>query len=89
MSTMWFERQAGSPVAVSASSEEPAILMGVEVPDWVRLPDQLGGARVRVTASMTRRCPCGKGDARHLILNEATGIRVAECPHGSGFMWYR
>lgn len=76
-------------MAVSAPTEEPALLMGSGVPDWVRLPDQLGGTRVRVTEVVTRACPCGKGDARHLLLGEATGICVAECPHGSGFMWYR
>lgn len=64
-------------------------LVGDGAPDWVRLPSELGGARIRITGSFTGPCPvCSSGHpVKHLVL-ESTAIRVAECVD-RGFLWYR
>lgn len=88
--TMFFIKTPGAMAAESAPDEVPAVLIGdLTVPDWVRLPPSLGGTQVRVTGHHKAPCPCGAGEVQHLVLNEPTGIRVAECLHGRGFMWYR
>jgi hypothetical protein len=87
---MAFIKKAGATVVESAPDEEPAVLVGdTSVPVWVRLPPEHGGARITVTSHEIARCPCGAGTAMHLTLDDPTGICVAECTHGHGFMWYR
>jgi len=61
------------------------------VPDWVTLPPQLqlGGGRCNVLHGVHGPCPCGSGhEVLVLVLDEPTGIRVAECP-AQGFLWFR
>ena len=75
---------------VLQSEEDPSMVLVYDgVPDWVRLPAQLGGARVNVLHGVREPCPCG-GDhgVLVLVLDEPTGIRVAECP-ARGFLWHR
>ena len=86
--TMWFEREPGSGVA-KGTSDPNSILLGADVPDWVRLPRELGGARFRVASAVAAACPGCKGQphvVRHLIL-DGTRIAVAECGE-KGFLWY-
>ena len=87
MSTMWFDRKPGSKVAVG-KTDPNSLMLGADVPDWVRLPEQLGGARMRVIKALTESCPkCGSDHkVRHLFL-EGTRIAVAEC-NVHGFLWY-
>lgn len=80
---MWGKIKPGQ----RAITEDDAIVI-FDVPDWVRLPDALGGTRVRVLSAHNGPCPCGKHETRILVLDEPTGIRVAECPT-HGFMWFR
>lgn len=83
----WFDRKPGSNV--TQGSEDPTMLLiGDGPPDWVRLPPELGGARVRVLGSHTAPCPMCEGDApvRHLELGN--DLFVAECAF-HGFAWYR
>ena len=72
------------------------LMFGVDVPDWVRLPVQLGGAEVKVLSAFAAPCPkCvdqgtapvsgGGVHVRHLRLEG--GIHVAECVIHK-FMWY-
>jgi hypothetical protein len=85
MSTAWFTKTPGSDVAVG--SEDPSMLLiGSGHPDWVRLPAELGGHRVRVESVGVGPCACGDDhDARHYRLEG--GICVAECC--GKFLWYR
>jgi len=87
MSTMWFNREAGSTVA-QGTDEPETLLVGDGAPDWVRLPPELGGGQERVLGSHPAPCPMCKGDApvRHLEL--AGDLGVAECVK-HGFVWYR
>ena len=87
MSTEWFNRKAGS-IAAQGSDDPTMLLVGDGPPDWVRLPPELGGARVKVEGSHTAPCPmCDGGPhVRHLELPDGYG--VAECPI-HGFAWYR
>jgi hypothetical protein len=55
------------------------------VPDYVRLPEQLGGAQERVTRAVEGRCPLCDREVRHLLCQTAS---VAECA-ACGFVWYR
>jgi hypothetical protein len=86
VSTEWFTKEAGSDVAVGTDDPSMA-LIGAGVPDWVRLPPDLGGQRVRVLAASVRECPRGPHEVRHLKLDG--DISVAECEGHGGFLWYR
>jgi len=84
--TMWFDREAGSPVAMGIT--DPASLMvGSGAPDWVRFPPELGGARVQVVEAFIAPClKCTNHEVRHLAFDSDIG--VAEC-NKHGFLWYR
>jgi hypothetical protein len=87
MSTAWFEKVAGMDMA--ASMDDPACMwVGDQTPDWVRMPDALGGARVPVLERFTAGCPCRTcGTVEHLRLPDNLG--VAECLSRSAYLWYR
>lgn len=83
MTTMRFNREPGSPVAISAEGEDPALLIMDGPPDDVRLPPELGGQIERVKESFMGPCPHCKATVRHLVLESCS---VAECVQ---FFWYR
>ena len=93
---MWFDREAGSCVAMG-KTDPTSLMVGDGTPDWVRLPQELGGARMRVEGAFMAPCPkCGEssfdGDygvlrVKHLSL-VGSDIGVAECSI-HGFIWYR
>lgn len=74
---------------VHQDREDPTtILIHDGVPDWVILPPNLGGSRVSVKHGVLAPCPCGRGHtALVLVLDDPTGIRVAEC-YGE-YLWFR
>lgn len=84
--TEWFERRPGA-MASQGTSDPKLVLVGDGVPDWVRLPAEVGGIQVKVLAAFSERCPKCDCPCRHLKLNG--GICVAECTRGCGFLWYR
>ena len=84
--TMWFNRKPGDFASESTDDELPAILVGDQTPDWVRMPPELGGQQVRVTGTRQDPCPCQGHNVKHYDL--MNGISVAECPM-RGFLWYR
>lgn len=90
MSTAEFNRRAGSNV--HDSTEDPSMqLVGDVVPDWVRLPPELGGGRRTVLAHKQVECPCRRGHkSRELALGEHQGkqLFVAECKIAGQFLWY-
>lgn len=87
---MFFTKSPGSPVSESAPDEVPGVLIAdTTAAEWVRLPPDLGGATVRVKEHYRAMCLCRGGVVTHLVLDEPSGICVAECLHGRGFMWYR
>lgn len=60
------------------------------IPDVVTLPPNLGGQTVPVLHGVWDFCPCQKGhDTMILVLDEPTGIKVAECPQTKSFLWFR
>jgi hypothetical protein len=81
--TMWFSRGPGDPLSVC--EEESAFITSDQVPDWVRLPAELGGVRLRVTGGRAGACPVCGAPARHLLCEGGYG--VAECLK-DGFVWY-
>lgn len=63
-------------------------ILGFDViPDWVRLPAQLGGGRRAVLGNKVVTCPCG-GPHKVRELDLGDRMFVAECPV-KNFMWYR
>jgi len=84
--TMWFEREPGSPVA-KGTTDPTTLLLSEDAPDWVGLPDELGGGRVKVEKAVVGPCPSCKSKhaVRHLVLGAPFG--VAECGM-AGFLWY-
>lgn len=87
MSTTWFNRRAGSD-AHASTEDDSMMLVGDVTPDWVRLPPELGGARVRVLGVSASPCPMCRNhvEVRHLRVEGNLG--VAECGQ-HGFVWYR
>ena len=85
MSEMWFERELGSPVS-KGITDPTSLLLGHGAPDWVRLPQEIGGTRAKVVEAIAAPCPCESGHTvRHLILD--LPVSVAEFPL-KGFLWY-
>jgi len=85
--TEWFDRRVGEEIA--ESQDTPGmILLGGGAPDWVRLPEELGGLKLRVRAAFRAACPKCEAcpDCAHLALDDGYG--VAECV-AHGFLWYR
>ena len=82
----WYDRQAGSQAA--QSQDDPGeMMLGSPTPDWVRLPQELGGAPARVIDRVVRPCPaCRDHNVRHYKLDAV--VDVAECKT-RGFLWYR
>lgn len=87
MATAWFEKTTGSEVHTS-TEDETMLLLGDVVPDWVRLPAELGRAEARVLGAHAAPCPLCRANrpVRHLRIE--AGLGVAECPQ-HGFVWYR
>lgn len=87
MTVEWFTKEPGSNVAIG-SDDPKMLLIGVSQPDWVRLPPELGGVRVRVKSVGVGPCPrTGDHDVRHMELEG--DVCVAECGAHGGFLWYR
>jgi hypothetical protein len=87
MATEWFNRRPGD-VAAIGRDDPTMLLLGGDVPDWVKVPPEAGGGTAKVLASFKAPCPMCKegGDVRHLKLEGNLG--VAECTE-HGFVWYR
>ena len=87
MTIEWFDREAGDTVAHS-KNDPSMVLLGNGAPDWVRLPTELGGMKLRVRGHFRGACPACEAcpDCAHLSLDEGYG--VAECV-SHGFLWYR
>jgi len=82
----WFTKEPGVDFAPSEDDPHMALIGDSTVPDWVRLPFDLGGATVRVIAAGRGPCVCKrKHDVQHLELEN--GILVAECD--AQYLWYR
>jgi hypothetical protein len=80
MSTMWFDKQAGGlPV-----NEEDGVAVLHGVPDYVRLPAELGGNQANVVSAHMGPCPVTGANVRHLVLD--CGVSVAE---SNQFYWYK
>lgn len=84
MSTEWFNRKVGEPKMKEAPGGGYMAVIGT--PDWVMLPPELGGEKVRVLKEKYEKCACGLDHVvRHLELDSRVG--VAECSE-IGFAWY-
>lgn len=91
--TLWFDVKPGETVTdvtnqMGGGTEGHVLLVHQGCPDWVRLPPELGGQQVRVLRAEQGTCPCGKHVTRILVLDEPSGIKVAECP-AVGYQWFR
>ena len=87
MAVEWFTDD-GSGIAVNL--DEGLVIVGLEVPDWVRSPPETPeiGARVfAVRGSSWKWCPkCETEPVRELELEDRW--RVGHCGR-CGFVWYR
>lgn len=79
--TTWFQKEPGR---VPVNEEEGLLLLGDDVPDWVRLPANLGGGQLKVVRAFIAPCPIHKHPVRHLELEG--GYFVAESDQ---FYWYK
>jgi hypothetical protein len=75
---------------VLQSADDPTCLLIYDgIPTVVSLPAVLGGKDVAVKHGRHDECPCG---GRHqvliLVLDEPSGIQVAECTI-KGYLWFR
>jgi len=85
--TEWFNRQAGD-VSSIGKDDPTMVLIGDQTPDWVRLPQELGGAQLRVLDTARLECPMCEDGAPVLHLRCSDRYCVAECTK-HGFVWYR
>jgi hypothetical protein len=84
--TLWFHRTPDSLVSPGVSDPEIAII-GHNTPDFVRIPEELGGGTARVLKAFEALCPqCEREDVTHYHLD--ADINVAQCPQ-DGFLWYQ
>ena len=92
--TLWFKRHAGEDIAQSVDDEGMHLVSDTS-PDWVRVPEQVGGGRRRVISQFYAKCPmCVAAHGEEVILPEVMhfkvegGVGVAECAKPHGFVWY-
>ncbi len=84
--TEWFEKTANGPPTQVQYDGSVLVLLGDDTPDWVTLPEHLGGQRVPVERAFIDGCPHCSRRVRHLALGGA--LHVAECSD-AGFLWYK
>jgi hypothetical protein len=77
----WGERAPGSDMII----KDNEILLGVGIPNFVRLPSELGGYEAKVISAFTQKCPRCEQIVRHLELQD--GYYVSECSEHM-FLWY-
>lgn len=84
MSTLWMDREVGEPRIMDVPGGGYMAVIGS--PDWVVLPEELGGKKVRVLGQYLGPCVCGD---EHIVTHfELEGpVGVAECDQ-IGFAWY-
>ena len=82
---VWGERLPGSDTQVGPSGDGGHVVVSGVVPDWVKLPPELGGTKVRVTSVEQTACVCGKHPTRKFNLEN--GLAVFEC--GQQYLWCR
>lgn len=84
--TWWGEAKPGDTVYVGGP-EKNEIMIGVNLPDWVRLPPELGGQQLKVVGDHYGPCPKNnQHEAHHIFLDG--NINVAECVTCKEFIWY-
>lgn len=85
--TRWYDKVPGSPVMVSRDDDREA-LISLDPPDWVRLPEDLGGQVRAVLAVALRRCVAAghEHEAVHYALRG--GVHCCECCVDGRFYWY-
>lgn len=92
MSVEKFEKRAGS--GTLQSTEDPAMqIVGDVIPEWVTVPDALGGGRRTVQGHKRKPCicelsGCDCGGHEAIVLDLGDNMFVAECEH-KGFLWFR
>jgi hypothetical protein len=75
------DKQAGSDI----STHENELLLNTGVPDYVRLPPELGSHLMKVISAFITKCPKCDAEVRHLELGD--NYYVAECLEHK-FVWY-
>ena len=91
--TEWFHKKPGQPMSRDEGDTRVSVL-GDQTPDWVRLPMELGGARVRVLKAEQIDCPyhCGVSHQRlTLDATTPTGQRIGsiEVVCMDKYLWVR
>lgn len=84
MDQWWGKKCPGNDFAVG----DREIILGINQPDSIGLPHELGGTRHRVSSSFLGDCPqCGSPGAVHFVL-VGTNLQVAECIEEMQYVWY-
>ena len=92
--TVWGDRRPGE-TSMDVSDQlgdgpETVVTLHYTLPDWVRVPPELGGHKVKVTGSCMIPCPCkGNHHSKVLLTDDPTDLGVVECTVTSQFMWVR
>jgi len=83
--TLWFTRQADGSLTDEHGNY---VIVHPHIPDWVMLPPQLGGHKMRVENASTEPCPMCDSPCPTLTLENA--IKVASCDrHDNPHIFYR
>ncbi len=85
----WFNKRPGMPMAKQIGTSTMSVL-GDQRPDWIRLPPELGGERVKVLSAFVDLCPCGDHQAPWFLLDQCLrycadddGARLELCTDGA------
>ncbi len=94
MGTRSFTKTPGSPPTADTGDGGTMILFGDDTPEWVRLPDNLGGQRVPVTRVVMGPCVHPDCGPHRTFVTSATAprdgvIASIECTTRNQFLWVR
>lgn len=97
MNIRWFTKHPNSHADLLEPEDGSAELILGGQPDWIRLPEDLGGTTHRVVAFSNGPCICDDDHiVRHWALDNATSksmsgdeSRIIVCECYDEFLWYR
>jgi len=89
-----FVKSPGEAPSTTLPDGSTMTVYGDHTPTWVRLPPDLGGARVAVTHAREVTCPMmGCGSHRGFVTSAPAPrdgmIALVECPESSRIFWVR
>ena len=81
MSIEWFNKKPGE--GLIKDCEDGGVMLVTGEPDWITLPAELGGQRVRILRTFSAPCPVRGCVVKHYELDGGYGVAESD-----QFYWY-